>query len=169
MKTIRCQHCQEDVIGNPRCPDQQYCSKKGCQRVRRRRWQKEKMKTDPDYRVNQKQSQKQWQENHKGYWKAYRRKKKQQAKRNRIQQHFRNHGVTICFLKELHQVVFQEIAKMDSLQENIAEPSGLDWAFQKIAKMDSMLLFVTDIKKENLHLNKVRAKKDSIASGRYQW
>jgi len=54
----RCKHCHRLFIPNPRVIDQQYCSQKVCQRARKRHWQRQKMKTDPDYRQNQKESQK---------------------------------------------------------------------------------------------------------------
>jgi hypothetical protein len=43
-----------------------------CQRARRQRWQHNKMENDPDYRENQKRSQRAWHERHPDYWHQYR-------------------------------------------------------------------------------------------------
>ena len=53
MDKTRCAAC-EDLFA-PQCnvSDQTYCSKPECQRERRRRWQRQKLREDPDYRANQ--------------------------------------------------------------------------------------------------------------------
>ncbi len=50
-KKIRCANpaCRCHFIPNPRIKNQQYCNRKDCQRVRKRLWQRRKMKSDPDY------------------------------------------------------------------------------------------------------------------------
>ena len=63
MKQIRCAHCGRLFDPNPRVKNQRYCSEKECQRVRKKLWQRHKLATDPDYKDNQKDSQKTWREN----------------------------------------------------------------------------------------------------------
>ena len=72
MKTIRCRCCRKIVPANPHLKNQQFCSDPDCQRERKRLWQKEKLRSDPDYRANQADSQKHWRETHTGYWRQWR-------------------------------------------------------------------------------------------------
>ena len=51
---------------------QRYCAAPACQRVRRKRWQRTKRHTDPDYRENQARAQEAWRDRHPGYWRTYR-------------------------------------------------------------------------------------------------
>jgi hypothetical protein len=69
---------------------QHYCSKSICQRHRKKRWQKQKLKSDPDYRANQKQAQESWHKKHPGYWKDYRKSHPLYVERNRKRQRHRN-------------------------------------------------------------------------------
>jgi hypothetical protein len=71
-------------------PQQRYCSKRACQRTRRRRWQRQKLKADADYRVNQAAAQRRWRERHPDYWRRYRHRRPEYAQRNREQQRERN-------------------------------------------------------------------------------
>ena len=48
------------------------------------------MRKDPEYRLNQKASNKKWAEAHPGYWKEYRKRNPEKAERNRILQTIRN-------------------------------------------------------------------------------
>ncbi len=49
----RCAKCGCLFRPNPRVKDQEYCNRSACQRARKRRWQRKRMATDPDYRANQ--------------------------------------------------------------------------------------------------------------------
>ena len=51
---------------------QRYCAAPACQRVRRKRWQRTKRRTDPDYRENQTRAKEAWRDRHPGYWQTYR-------------------------------------------------------------------------------------------------
>ena len=148
MKTITCKHCKEVVEKNPRCPGQEYCGKTDCRKARRREWQRKKMKTDPDYRANQKRSQEIWQKEHKGYWKQYRKQNPDKAERNRILQKVRNQGLSPSDTRQLKMVLPEKIAKMDSLENRKLLLSGAFWLVPKIAKMDSLMVFITDITEE---------------------
>ena len=72
-KRKRCRHCRKriDVKRNPM---QVYCSSKDCQNARKRKWQKTKIKNDPDHKANQQAAQRRWYTNHPHYWRDYRQK-----------------------------------------------------------------------------------------------
>lgn len=79
MKAVRfkCRHCRRMVSGGK--PGQKYCGEKACQRARKREWSREKYASDPDYRLNQKQSTEAWLESRGGaaqYYRDYRRRKR---------------------------------------------------------------------------------------------
>ncbi|MFH1935657.1 MAG: hypothetical protein ABIN18_29320, partial [Pseudomonadota bacterium] len=46
------------------------CKKAECQRAKKAAWQRHKIKTDPDYKFNQKLCQRQWVEARPGYWRV---------------------------------------------------------------------------------------------------
>ena len=152
MKTIICTHCKEKVLGNPRCPGQEYCGKPECRKARRNRWQKQKMRTDPDYRANQQHSQKEWREENKDYWKKYRRCNPEKTERNRILQKVRNQGLNRRNPKHEKIPVPEKIAKMDSLKSRKIKLSGHFWLVPKIAKMDSLMVSITEITREKKHV-----------------
>jgi len=60
MAEIECVYCGDFFEGSPRHKNQTCCEKKGCKNAKKAAWQRHKMKTDPDYRANQKSSQKRW-------------------------------------------------------------------------------------------------------------
>ncbi len=60
MSEVPCCHCGELFPSSPRHKNQRFCGKPECQRARKAAWQRHKIQTDPDYRFNQKLSQKQW-------------------------------------------------------------------------------------------------------------
>jgi len=86
----RCEHCGERFIPRPNVARQRYCSKEACQRARRRRWRRRKLRTDAEYRGNQGDAQKRWRETHREYWKAYRATHPEYVERNRAFQRGRN-------------------------------------------------------------------------------
>jgi len=71
-------------------PEQRYCGLPGCRRERRRRWQRDKRRGDPDYRHNQAQAQRAWVETHPDYWRDYRLSHPEYCERNRAQQRQRD-------------------------------------------------------------------------------
>ena len=72
MDTKRCSSCGQRFEPRRNVPDQQYCSKRACQRARRARWQREKLRHDSDYRLNQAMAQRRWRARHRQYWRRYR-------------------------------------------------------------------------------------------------
>ena len=88
MDPIPCVHCGKFFI--PRNRKQNYCPEQPCQRARKAAWQRYKMKTDADYRTQQRLSRQKWLRDNSGYWKRYRRRNPDKAERNRILQTIRN-------------------------------------------------------------------------------
>jgi hypothetical protein len=90
MAKRRCAACGCRFMPRHNVPQQRYCSKRACQRTRRRRWQRQKLKTDADYRANQAAAQRRWRERHPDYWRRYRQRCPEYAERNREQQRQHN-------------------------------------------------------------------------------
>lgn len=90
-RTIQCAHCRCRFLPDPRVKSQRFCSNKICQRARKTRWQRDKMTTDPDYRANQRDSQRSWQNQHPQYWHQYRQTRADYRERNRLLQQHRDH------------------------------------------------------------------------------
>jgi len=135
-----CAACGDRFTQRRNVPDQQYCSKPECQRERRRRWQRDKLKQDPDYRANQSAAQRRWRERHPDYWRNYRRTHPEYTARNREQQRKRNRrrGLTATGPSP------PPIAKMDVYDEINSIASGtyrmVPEAGPGIAKMDAYLV-----------------------------
>ncbi len=55
--TRRCACCGKPFEPCPQVPDQAFCSSPDCQRARKRQWQRAKLQSDPDYRINQRATQ----------------------------------------------------------------------------------------------------------------
>jgi hypothetical protein len=85
-----CPHCGKRFLPHPAVLNQQYCGSVDCQKARKRKWQKEKLKGDPDYRENQAAAQKAWRERNKGYWRECRKSNQTYSTRNRLLQKERN-------------------------------------------------------------------------------
>lgn len=133
MGPKRCLACADIFQPSPRVPAQNYCSRPECQRERRKLWQKEKRKADPDYRENQLQCQRRWREAHPDYWQHYRADHPGYVERNRSLQRGRNATQKVS-----------QVAKMDSIQPSAALPSGT-YSLRAIgptgvAKMDAWIV-----------------------------
>jgi len=72
MPTKICACCGQPFTPRPQVRDQAFCSAPACQRERRLRWQRDKMRSDPDYRDNQSRSQRAWLDRNPDYWRTYR-------------------------------------------------------------------------------------------------
>ena len=90
MKRRRCKNCNKSFVISSRHPEQKYCSRKECQKARKNNWQRRKLSSDEDYRKNQADCQERWVEKHPGYWKQYRKKNPESARRNKEKQRGRN-------------------------------------------------------------------------------
>jgi hypothetical protein len=152
---IRCANpnCRRLFVPDPRVKTHRYCGRKECRRFRRRRWQSEKMKTDPDYRKNQQESHHCWMEQNRDYYQRYRAKNPQYVTRNRLLQKIRDQ-------KRRDR---SNLAKMDALTPLYAVKPGryhLIPAKSDLAKMDSISLQYFLIPDTSPFL----AKKDSMDS-----
>ena len=129
MQEVSCAHCGAYFIPDPRQKNPRYCGKEACQRARKAAWQREKLRSDRDYRANQKQCQQDWCKANPGYWKKYRDAHPEQAERNRMLQQIRNRkrrlpagGGQKCSLEgQAVKMDASMIAKMDALKVNIYE------------------------------------------------
>ncbi len=59
MEQRRCVACRELFHPRPQSPEQTFCAAAQCQRERKRRWQKARRASDPDYRDNDVQANRQ--------------------------------------------------------------------------------------------------------------
>ena len=90
MKQRRCVACRELFHPRPQSPEQKFCAAAQCQRERKRRWQKARRASDPDYRDNDLQANRNWRRRHPEYWRAYRRQHPQSVIQNREKQRERD-------------------------------------------------------------------------------
>lgn len=86
----RCEHCGKKFIPLSNIPGQRYCSCRQCQNARRKKWRKQKLAIDQDYKGNQADAQRRWCEKNKGYWGRYRASHPEYVERNRQLQRVRN-------------------------------------------------------------------------------
>lgn len=75
MVELACASCGRTFAVRPQSPNQTYCSEQACQSERRRRWNRGKLQSDPDYRGNQLSAQRAWHGRNPTYWKDYRRRR----------------------------------------------------------------------------------------------
>ena len=82
----RCAHCRRLFVPNPRLKEQGYCRRNGCQRARKKLWQRRKMAQDADYRQTKRLSDQQWRKENPDYWGEYRARHPGYCRRNRLLQ-----------------------------------------------------------------------------------
>jgi hypothetical protein len=143
-------NCRNLIEPDPRAKNQAYCGGKDCQRARKRKWQREKLAADPDYKANQRDCQKDWHQRHPGYYKKYRQDHPAYRQRNSLLQGYRNTKVRM-------------IAKMDEFKPAPIKDPGVFYLLPLIAKMDASIQKVFLIPMTYNPL-RVIAKEDSIAS-----
>ncbi|ATE62429.1 hypothetical protein CCZ27_02640 [Thauera sinica] len=88
--TQRCACCGKPFAPRPQVPNQVFCSAPDCQRARKRQWQRAKLQSDPDYRINQRAAQQAWSQRNPDYWRDYRAIRPEYEHRNRAQQRSRD-------------------------------------------------------------------------------
>ena len=144
MELIPCCHCGDLFQPSPRHKSQDYCMKPKCRRARKAAWKRHKMRTDPDYRFNQRMSNKKWAEANPGYWKEYRKKNPEKAERNRILQTIRNRRRSKS--QDLNAKVDASlIAKVDASKSNNVKLVGQFWLVPVIAKVDALKVNIHEI------------------------
>lgn len=127
-RNIQCVHCGRQFEPNPRVKNQRYCSERECQRARKRKWQQERLLSDPDYKANQRDCQRAWHNRHPGYYKQYRERHSKNRERNRLMQCYRNS----------RRRPRQKIAKMDASHPAPVIYPALYYVLPVIAKMDAL-------------------------------
>ena len=90
MECRRCAACDRAFRPRAQVPHQRYCGLAACQRERRRRWQQSKLRSDADYRANQRQAQRAWADGHGEYWREYRARHPDYTDHNRLEQRQRD-------------------------------------------------------------------------------
>ena len=128
---IRCANpaCRRLFLPNPHVSNHRYCNRKDCQRVRKRCWQRQKMKNDPDYQDNQREAPQCWMEQNRDYWRRYRSQHPEYVTRNRLLQRERDRRRRIG-----------DLAKMDASEQiSFVKPGSyyLIPAKGNLAKMDT--------------------------------
>jgi len=88
--TRRCACCGKPFKPRPQVPRQVFCSSPDCQRARKRQWQRAKLKSDPDYRINQRAAQQTWSKRNRDYWRNYRAAQPEYEQGNRDEQQVRD-------------------------------------------------------------------------------
>lgn len=103
MEDRRCAACGQLFRPHPQVPRQSYCSVAPCQRERRKRWQRDKLQQDPDYRDNQSRAQRAWLDRNPHYWRNYRDEHPEYAERNRQQQRERSAAASVCAVAKMDE------------------------------------------------------------------
>ena len=136
MENKLCIGCGQPFKPYPQVPQQCYCSAPGCQRERRRQWQRNKLKTDQDYKDNQGRAQRAWNQRNPDYYGKYRKSHPEYVQRNRTLQRKRNAKANTS-----------HIANMDESTQANPLPSGIYQlnliTDDKIANIDVWIVEIT--------------------------
>jgi hypothetical protein len=136
MEPIPCVHCFDLFVPSPRHKNQTHCMKAECRRAKKAAWKRVRLKTDPDFKEDQRISNRKWAANHPGYWKEYRLKHPEKAQRNRLLQSLRNR-------RRRGQI--PPIAKVDALKPSKLHMVGRYWLVPLIAKVDALKVNIVEI------------------------
>jgi uncharacterized protein (DUF4415 family) len=142
MEEIVCCSCGDVFERSVRHKNQCYCPKSECQRARKAAWKRYKMRTDPEYKINQTVSNKKWAKANPRYWKAYRQRHPEKAERNRMLQSIRNRRRR---QKQKNRSDENLIAKVDASIVNKFRVVGQYWLVPVIAKVDALKVNIFDI------------------------
>lgn len=136
-----CEACKTIFLSHPKVPRQRFCSRKKCQKERRRRWQKQKRSEDKSYRENQAAAQAVWLKENPDYWQNYRANHPEYTMRNRLLQKQRNDNRRDTV--HIPAFVKSKIAKMDELISKNEIISGryilIPYNSKSVAKMDYLI------------------------------
>jgi hypothetical protein len=134
-----CLHCKQ-LFPIKRNPQQQFCGRQLCQHVRKNKWRQSKLQKDVDYKGNQAQANKRWQQRHQDYWRNYRLKNPQYTSKNRERQLQRQRQ------KKLREKQSQ-FAKSDALHGLTVIESGTYQLIPVFAKSDALQVEIKVISK----------------------
>jgi hypothetical protein len=144
MEEVPCCHCGWFFQRSPRHKNQNYCLKPDCRKAKKAAWKREKIRTDPDFKLACQLSNQKWARDNSHYWKKYRRRNPEKTERNRQLQILRNRlrrkespqnptpGVTM-------------IAKVDASISNKFNPIGQYYLVPVIAKVDPLKVRIYEI------------------------
>lgn len=138
--TFRCACCRRIVRRNLRVKMQQYCGAKACQQARKNKWQREKLQTDPDYRVNKRESQQEWQKANPAYWRQYRSRHPEYQKHNQRLQQARDN--------KRSQATVDDLAKRDMLSQYFNDTTTTYYIYaggENLAKKDALSVKIIPI------------------------
>jgi hypothetical protein len=90
MSERRCRYCDQKFEPSRSHPKQVVCSAPVCQQRRRGQSRRQKLVTDPEYRLVCRESARKWRADHPDYWQQYRAAKPESVERNRAQQRQRD-------------------------------------------------------------------------------
>jgi hypothetical protein len=102
------------------------------------------MATDPDFKLDQKLSNKKWAQNNSGYWKKYRKRNPEKAERNRMLQTIRNRRRSNARNKNANADI-PLIAKVDASISSNFKVVGQFWLIPVIAKVDALKVNIFEI------------------------
>jgi len=139
MEQVPCLSC--GLFFTPRNKKQNYCSAAKCQRTRKADWQRHKIKTDPDYKRDQRISQKKWLSSNRDYWKSYRLNNQEKAERNRVLQRLRNKS-RFKKMQSNNPIIAKMDVRKDAVKAVSMLLSGQFWLVPVIAKMDAAKVFL---------------------------
>jgi hypothetical protein len=115
-----------------------------CRRAKKAAWKREKMRTEPDFKLGQQLSNKKWAKANPHYWKEYRQKNPEKTERNRQLQIVRNRRRS----KKPNRASASDlpvIAKVDALKSNKFKPIGQYYLVPMIAKVDALKVRIYEI------------------------
>lgn len=136
MENKQCPACGQQFLPRPQTPHQSYCSAIGCQRQRKKQWQRNKLQNDPDYLDNQNRAQQAWIDRNPDYWRQYRKSHPKYVERNRALQRGRNRQATASVIAKRAASI-----PVNSLPPGIYQLSRK--SDDPIAKMDVWIVEIT--------------------------
>lgn len=146
MRSKKCSACGRKFM-HQSPGHQTHCSTSKCQRERRRQWQRERRKSDPDYKDNQSRAQRAWAERNPSYWRDYRRRNPDYTEKNRVREKERR----------LNRKA-KPVAKMDLQQGASPALSGtymlVPISADGVAKMDSWTVEIRFISRSSIKKDK---------------
>ena len=136
MEKEQCKHCGSDFVKSPRHKNQKYCRASKCQKAKKAAWQRDKMHKDQEYRQNQKEYYAAWVEKNPDYWKKYRQRNPEKAKRNAFLQKARYAWGKAQAATKKRKMEVSPVAKMDA-SNSYPWQQGEFYLLPIIAKMDA--------------------------------
>ena len=146
--TFICHHCKQRHHPNIRLREKQrYCGSTGCQQARKNEWERNKLRSDPVYRLKRRADKKRWYSNYPGdkYQSGYRKSHRLYCSENRKGQVLRNESRKIT-------TGSPKIVKTDTLTSESVVSSGFyalfpcaDASGEKIVKTDALIVQLSGI------------------------